>query len=114
MTHAETLDRALRLLARSRRLFDDLAEEIRNDEQPALRIYAGVATDLANAITALIGHSVTDQPEAPEMFALREHLDEIAERDSDARPRKVITLHMVYPDGTHTGDCEGCLWSQSQ
>ena len=30
------------------------------------------------------------------------------------RPRKVIVLHMVYPDGTHTGDCAGCLWSQEQ
>ena len=27
-------------------------------------------------------------------------------------PRKVIVLHMVYPDGTHTGDCAGCLWDQ--
>jgi hypothetical protein len=90
VTHADTLDRALRLLARSRRLLDELADEIRYDG-PTLRVRAGMAADLANEITALIGHSVTDQPEAPEMFALREYLDDAAAPDC------AETLNVVRP-----------------
>jgi hypothetical protein len=23
-------------------------------------------------------------------------------------PKKVVRIHMTYPDGTHTSDCRGC------
>jgi hypothetical protein len=74
VTHADTLDQALRLLARSRRALDWLADEIQN-ARPLTLLHAGIAEELAGEIVALIGHSVTDQPEAPEMFDLREFLD---------------------------------------
>lgn len=78
MSHAVTLDRALRLLARARRVLDYQADEIQSG-RALNRAHAGIAQDLAGEIVALVGHSVTDQPEAPEMFALREYLDELAE-----------------------------------
>jgi hypothetical protein len=54
---------------------DWLADEIQN-AKPLTLLHAGIAEDLAGEIVALIGHSVTDQPEADEMFALREFLGE--------------------------------------
>jgi len=80
MTHADTLELALRLLARSRRVLDYMADEIQQG-RPLNLAAAGIAQDLASEIVALVGHSITDQPESPEMFALREFLDEVAEGD---------------------------------
>jgi hypothetical protein len=76
MGHADTLDRALRLLARARRVLDYMAYEIHHG-RALNRNDADIAEELAGQIVALIGHSVTDQPESPEMFALREHLDDV-------------------------------------
>lgn len=94
MTHADTLDRALRLLSRSRRVLDYMADEVIHGRELD-RTYAGIAEDLAGEIVALIGHSVTDQPEAPEMFALRDYLDDLAESESPC----------IYCGESHAGWC---------
>lgn len=82
VTYADTLDRLLRLVARSRRVLDYVADEIQQGRTLNLND-AGIAQDLASEIVGLIGHSITDQPEAPEMFALREFVDEASENAAE-------------------------------
>jgi len=79
-SYEETLDRTLRLLARARRCLDYLAEESKQSRDAKFREMDGaVAKEIAFEIVQLIGHPVTDQPEADEMFALREFLGEVSD-----------------------------------
>jgi len=80
VSHADTLDGLLRLLARARRLLDEVADV----SEPIAPIIRGRAEGLATEIAHTIGHLVTDIPEAPEVFALRDYLDELAELSESA------------------------------